>query len=349
MDPSAGGELLPVTTTSEDARRRFEDGRHAAFHYQSTQAKEHLDAAIAADPNFVLAYLHRGGMSLPSERGEYFDLARSNRDRVTEDEGRMVDAFHAFLWDGRVEDAVVIFSDLADRYGDDPYLPTYLGLRYLHNLGDHNRAKEQFERAILRDSSFSQAHHWLGQAALGQGEYEVAAEAFLRYARMAPDQPRPYDSLGILYLHQGLLNEAEEQFEAALERDPDFADSRENLSRVQVERSRRRLEDAVRSRDINAISKLFTGAAQVTLPGASILAGSTAIASYWEGTFSGNGIDTHTAELHLGIEGDLATEVGRYRIVATADETIDAGQYMTVWALTAEGWKIHRSIWTSDR
>lgn len=85
MDPSAGRRLLPVTTASGDARRRFEAGRHAAFHYQPTQAREYVDAAIAADPAFVLAYLHRGGMSVPSERGEYFDLARANRDRVTED------------------------------------------------------------------------------------------------------------------------------------------------------------------------------------------------------------------------------------------------------------------------
>lgn len=109
----------------------------------------------------------------------------------------MVDAFYTFLWDGNVEDAIVIFSDLADCYGDDPYLPTYVGLRYLRNLGDLDRAKEQFERAARRDPSFSQAHHWLGQVALEQGDYEAAAEALMRYARMAPDQPRPYDSLGL--------------------------------------------------------------------------------------------------------------------------------------------------------
>lgn len=121
----------------------------------------------------------------------------------------MVDAFHAILWDGKIELAVVILSDLADRYDDDPYLPTYLGLRYLRNLGDHPRAREQLERAVRRDPSFSQAHHWLGQVALDQGDYEAVAEALSRYAQMVPDQPRPYDSLGLLYLRQGLLDEAE--------------------------------------------------------------------------------------------------------------------------------------------
>jgi ketosteroid isomerase-like protein len=184
---------------------------------------------------------------------------------------------------------------------------------------------------------------------LEQRDYEKAAEAFLRYAQMVPDQPRPYDSLGLLYLRQGLLDEAEEQFEAALKRDPGFADSQQNLSRVQVERCRRRLEAAVLSRDVDEIATLFTGAAQVVLPEVTALAGGGSIAGYWENTFSGEGVELHTAELHLGIEGDVATEVGRYRIASGADETIDGGQYLTVWVLTIEGWKIHRSIWTSDR
>lgn len=105
--------------------------------------------------------------------------------------------------------------------------------------------------------------------------------------RWFPDQPRPYDSLGLLYLRQGLLDEAEEQFEAALKRDPGFADSQEHLSRVQVEHCRRWLEDAVRSRDIKLIATLFTGAAQVVLPGEIGLAGSAVIAGYWEDTFPG--------------------------------------------------------------
>lgn len=346
-DPSAGRRLLPVTTSSEVARRRFEAGRHAAFHYQPTQAKEHLDAAIADDPTFVLAYLHRGGMSLPSERGEYFRLARANRDRVTEDEGRMVDAFHAFLWDGDIDEAILILGELADRYEDDPYLPTYLGLRYLRNLGDLDRAKEQFERAVRRDPSFAQGHHWLGQVALERKDYEAAAAALLQYAQMAPDQPRPYDSLGLLYLSQGLLDGAEEQFRAALERDPGFAESRQNFSRVQVERQRGRLADAVLTRDVDEIAALFTGAAQLVLPGVTAVAGARSIAGHWAATFDGESIEMHTVELHLGIEGDVATEVGRYRIAG--DEASEDGNYLTVWALTVGGWKIHRSVWTSAR
>lgn len=349
MTSESIANLLTVTTSSEDARRSFHQGRHAAFHYQPAQAQRHLDAAIAADPAFVLAYLHRGGMSLPNERKTYFDLATANRDRVTADEGRMVDAFHAFLWDGKVEDAILIFTELADRYEDDPYLPTYLGLRYLNNLGDLDSARAQFQRAIVRDPSFSQAHHWLGRVALAQGNFEEAADALSRYARMADDQPRPYDSLGLLYLHQGMLEEAEAQFAAALERDPGFADSRENLSRVQVHRRRERLIDAIRQRDASALSKFFTAGAEAAMPGRNDLGGSAAIADSWLETWEGKEVAIHPTEFHLGIGGDMATDLGRYDIVSTQGENVDVGRYASVWALTVEGWKIHRTIWNSDR
>jgi tetratricopeptide (TPR) repeat protein len=347
-NPTPDEGMLPVTTTSDEARRRFLAGRHDAFHYQARRAQAHLDAAIAADPHFVLAYLHRGGMSTPEERGAYFEQARAHRTRVSEDEGRMVDAFHAFLWDGRVEDAVSIFAELAARYPDDPYLPTYLGLRYLHNLGRLEAANEQFERASRRDPTFSQARMWLGQVALREGDHRRAEEEFRVYAEMAPDQPRPYDCLGLVYLRRGLLDEAEARFRDALERDPDFVESRQHLVWVLVERSRRDLEDVLRRGDFDAVPRLYTTATRMTPPGGGLLSGPAEVAAYWERALDqGTGVELETAELYLGVEGDVATDVGRYRIV-TGERVTDAGTAITVWAMTVEGWKVHRSVWASE-
>lgn len=344
----SASRMLPVTTSSDEARRHFIAGRHAAFHYQPSQAQAHLDAAVAADPHFVLAYLHRGGMSKPDERGPFFEQARAHRERVTEDEGRMVDAFHAFLWEGRVEDAVSIFSDLADRYSDDPYLPTYLGLRYLHNLGQLDSAKAQFERAHRRDPTFSQAHLWLGQLALREGDHSRAEEEFGIYMEMAPDQPRPYDCLGLLCLRRGLLDEAEARFREALDRDPGFDESRQHLARVRVERSRRNLEEMLRQRHFDAVPRLYTTGTRVTTPEGRLLSGPAEVAAFWARTLDqSSSVDLETAELYLGVKGDFATEVASYRIVS-GDGVTDAGTAMTVWAMTVEGWKVHRSVWVSD-
>jgi tetratricopeptide (TPR) repeat protein len=345
---TSAGRMLPVTTTSDEARRLFTAGRHHAFHYQALQAQHHLDAALAADPHFVLAYLHRGGMSSPEERGPFFEQARAHRERVTEDESRMVDAFHAFLWDRRVEDAVAIFSELADRYPDDPYLPTYLGLRYLHDLGQLDAAKEQFERARHRDPTFSQAAFWLGEVALRDGDHGRAEERFTTYAELASDQPRPYDCLGRLHLRQGRLDEAERWFSAALERDPGFVDSRQNLAWTRVERAQRALEDVLRGGDLDAVPRLYTASTRVTTPLGERLEGPGAVAAFWARTLEpSTSVALETAEVYLGAEEHFATQVASYRI-ESGGSIADAGTAITVWARTVEGWKIHRSVWASE-
>jgi Tfp pilus assembly protein PilF len=90
-------QVLPVTTASEKAREHFLLGRDAAHHYQFAEAREHLEQAIAADPAFVLAHLHRGGSAAyRSELEDYLGRAQAHRDRVSPGEQQMIDAFRAF-------------------------------------------------------------------------------------------------------------------------------------------------------------------------------------------------------------------------------------------------------------
>lgn len=118
---------LPVTTRSEVVRERFERGRAAAHHDQFVQAREHLDAALVEDPTFVLASLHRGGSADDAvDVRAFVDLEEANRERASDGEGLMIDAFHAFLVDGEYERAITIFAELASTYTADPYLPSYL-------------------------------------------------------------------------------------------------------------------------------------------------------------------------------------------------------------------------------
>ncbi|HUG74662.1 MAG TPA: tetratricopeptide repeat protein [Acidimicrobiia bacterium] len=334
---------LPVTTRSEEARRYFQVGRMMAFQYQSRRAVAALDAAIAADPTFVLAYLHRGGMSDPVDRGEYFEQARAHREVVTDDEGLMVDAFHAFLWEPRVDDAIAIFTDLAERYPSDPYLPTYLGLRYLHNLGKPAEARAQFERALERDPEFVPARLWLGQVALQAGTLDEAERHFTAYLDRAPQEPRAHDCIGLLRQRQGLYDEAAASYRAALDRDPEFTDSHTHLVGVAIERALKRLERAVENGDADTAESTYTTVARVFLPGTPTLEGRVSVAQHWAA--SPNRLTLETTELHVSADGQYATEVGRFRM---GDGPQSAGNHMTIWAQTVDGWKIHRSMWSSD-
>ena len=216
MSGTAEARRLPITTTSEQARTRFERGRAAAHHYRFTVARDEFDAALALDATFVLALLHRGGSAEdPAESRRFIEAAEASRAHASAAEGRMIGAFRAFLLDRDYDLAVEIFRELSAAHPGDPYLTSYLGLRYYRNLQRYDEAAAQFREALVRDPSFVQAYHWLGCIALDQGDLDAAKSLFERYAALAPEEPRPHDDLGILYLRQGRLDEAARSFERA--------------------------------------------------------------------------------------------------------------------------------------
>lgn len=347
----AQAQLLPVTTKSEEAREHFEAGRTAAHHYQFAEAREHLDAAIAADPTFVLAHLHRGGSAAQrSELEDYLSRAAANRDGVSEGEQQMIDAFHAFLLERDYTRAVDLFSKLSAEYPDDPYLPAYLGLRYYRNLGRYNEAAEQFKRALERDPEFVQAYNWLGYVAMDQGDHDTAEETFKRYIHLAPDEPRPYNSLGVLYLRQDRYEDAVQQFEKAFARDSRFTESRDNIVRARIAQANKRFGEAFGRQDAAAMGALYTEDGQLLPAGSGVVEGTEAIVRFWQGAFDAGltGAELETVEVYIGEDVETATEVGRYRLAA-GDEEADAGKYVVIWQQTPEGWRLHRDIWTTDR
>ena len=68
--PSAGGKIA-VTTSSEDARKEFLQGRDLQEKLQIQDSIQHYDKAISLDPNFALAELNRAQVS-PTGK-EFFD------------------------------------------------------------------------------------------------------------------------------------------------------------------------------------------------------------------------------------------------------------------------------------
>lgn len=346
----AAAQSLPVTTSSGEAREQFLLGRDAAHHYQFAEAREYLDRAIAADPAFVLAHLHRGGSAaFRSELEAHLGRAEAHRAGVSAGEQLMIDAFRAFLWEGDYERAIGIFTRLAADYPDDPYLPAYLGFRYYRNLQRYDEAEEQFRRALERDPGFVQAYNWLGYIAMDQGDHAAAEQHFQRYLEFAPDEPRPHDSLGVLRLRQGRFEDAARHFERAFAVDPRFTVSRDNLARSHIEPVNQRFEAAFARRDAAALAVLYTSRGQLALPGSGLLAGPQAIESSWQGTFKDGltEVELETLEVFTGAGSETATEWGRYRLMAKG-ETADAGRYMGLWRRTPEGWKLHRHLWTTD-
>src|ERR1051325_10533128 len=54
---------IPITTSSEEARKEFLAGRDLAEKLRVTDSVAHFDKAISLDPNFALAELNRANVS----------------------------------------------------------------------------------------------------------------------------------------------------------------------------------------------------------------------------------------------------------------------------------------------
>lgn len=101
-------------------------------------------------------------------------------------------------------------------------------------------------------------------------------------------------------------------------------------------------------RDAAAIGRLYTADAQVLPPNGDIVRGAGAIGEFWQGAFN-QGLTAATLEtLEVEPSGDLAVEVGRYRLMA-GEAVADHGKYLVVWKNQGGRWMIHRDIWNTSQ
>ncbi len=221
FQPLTRAQVLPITTSSEQAKEYFKEAREFAFHWETDPAIRLLKKAVALDSSFVLAYLHLTGLShYAFQKRQYIKSAEENRSRVTEGEQKMIDVFRAAFIDAEYEKAVSILNELSDEYPDDPYLPGYAGIRCCWYLNRCDEAAKYFNDALNRDPDFVQAYHLLGETALNAENFDEAEKYFNKYLQSSPDHWNAHISMADLYLYTGREEEAEKEFARAMEIDP---------------------------------------------------------------------------------------------------------------------------------
>lgn len=97
--------------------------------------------------------------------------------------------------------------------------------------GDLASAEASLSVALEYSPRFVEASINLGYVELARGNFEQARRDFARARALNPDIPGPHHALGVVADEQGLAEEAERRYRAALAVDPGFAPSRANLAR----------------------------------------------------------------------------------------------------------------------
>lgn len=120
-------------------------------------------------------------------------------------------------------------------------------------------------------------------------------------------------------------------------------------TREQIVAANARFIAAFRAGDAAGVAACYTTDAQLLPANSDVVAGTDAIAGFWNGAMSMGIADVRLETIEVEAQGDLAVEQGRYTLSGADGGTLDEGKYLVVWHRDGRGWKLHRDIWTTSR
>ncbi len=225
---SAGGKI-PVTTSSEEARKEFLQGRDLSEKLLIQDSIQHFDKAISLDPGFALAELNRAQVS-PTGK-EFFDhlkKAVSLADKSSNGEKLLILGNEAGA-NGNAAKQKEYSDQLVAAYPNDERAHFNLG-GYYFGQQEMPKAIEHYKKATELAPTYSTAFNILGYAYRQNADYANAEQAFKKYIELIPNDPNPYDSYAELLLKIGRFDESIAQYQKALAIDPNFINSHQGIA-----------------------------------------------------------------------------------------------------------------------
>jgi len=238
------------TSASPEAREEFVQGLQAVDKLYRNEARAHFARAIELDKGFVVAklffllYLGRDEDSM--RKAILADLRAANLTKLSSREQFLV-RYRLALTDHDHPASKRILDEFASKNPDDSFV---LAAEADEAVGqaDWERAAQLFTRLIEVAPNQVNSYNQLGYLAMAQGRFAESEKMFQTYKYIAPEQANPHDSLGELLMVVGRYSEAEHEFEQALAIRPDFCASYQNLCDVAFLRNRTELTDATIAR-----------------------------------------------------------------------------------------------------
>ncbi len=230
---AAPADRIPITTSSEEARQLYLEGRDLVEKLRATDARALFQQAAAKDPGFALAQV--GLADSAGTAKEFFDAvarAVSLADKASEPEKLLVCALDAGA-KGEPSRQKDCLTRLVAACPDDERAHNQMGA-YHFGRQEYAEAIAEYEKANALNPAFSQPYNQKGYAYRFLGEYAKAEQAFKKYIELIPNDPNPYDSYAELLMKMGRFDESIKSYEKALSVDPNFVASYVGIGNARV-------------------------------------------------------------------------------------------------------------------
>ena len=225
---STAAGKIPITTSSDEARKEFLQGRDLNEKLLVQDSIAHYDKAISLDANFAYAELNRAGVS-PTGK-EFFDhlkKAVSLADKASNGEKLLILGTEAGA-NGNAAKQKEYLDQLVAAYPNDERANFALG-GYYFGQQDFPQAITYYKKATEIEPKFSSAFNLLGYAYRQNNDYANSENAFKKYIELIPNDPNPYDSLAELYLKMGKFDDSITQYRKALSINSNFINAHQGI------------------------------------------------------------------------------------------------------------------------
>ncbi len=223
-------EKMPITTSSEEARELFIEGRDQFEKFNLTKSSNLLHQAIEVDPEFAMAHLYlsasEGGVS--SFALKTLNKAIKFSSKVSEGERQLIHLSRA-MQSGNKTAGESHTKALLKLHPEDERIQLWIGY-YHFNQGKYMDALSHFKRAEKLNKAFHPVYNVSGYAYMILKKPVKAEQYFRKYLEILPDAANSHDSYAEFLRKQGRFDEAIEHYKKAITYSPGFLASHKGLA-----------------------------------------------------------------------------------------------------------------------
>jgi tetratricopeptide (TPR) repeat protein len=224
LDGAPDVPVADMVTESEDALREYITALKAmTFDGDFANAREHFDAATAADSTMAYAYFYN---FIACQLTNDFEGAQDALQSALRHAYKVPERFRFIIkgnyyFAGQQPDkALALFEMAAELYPDD--IQSYQALAQIYTLrNDINKAIGAYEKIIELDPYQYDHLHQVASLCERIGEYEKALKYVERYAQLNPKDPTSFEEIAELNQEMGDFEAARANMNKALLLDPE--------------------------------------------------------------------------------------------------------------------------------
>jgi tetratricopeptide (TPR) repeat protein len=231
-----------ITTVEGNYMAHYNLGNLYSRQDKLAEAAQEYEAALNAEPDFVVAHNNLGAVLLRQRRFDEAVAHYSAAVRLRPEYQYYYNLANALMDAGKPAEAVTNYQQALRLNPNFSLARHYLGLA-LQAEGKTNAATTEFRAALPLQPDYESAEHDLANRLVDAGKLDEAVAHYLAALRLDPNRAESHNGLGICYAMQGNFSEAERQFREAVRLDPRHSGAQSNLGNALG--AQNKLEEAI--------------------------------------------------------------------------------------------------------